>query len=43
VAEQGGSVSIDCQFCNEKYTYDAADVAQLFAGGGSDAPSDTRH
>ncbi len=43
VAEQGGTVSIDCQFCNQKYTYDAADIAQLFAGGGSDAPSDTRH
>ncbi|MBE7376245.1 Hsp33 family molecular chaperone HslO [Pseudomonas lopnurensis] len=43
VAEQGGTVSIDCQFCNHKYTYDAADIAQLFAGGGSDAPSDTRH
>ncbi|MCQ4325171.1 Hsp33 family molecular chaperone HslO [Stutzerimonas stutzeri] len=43
VAEQGGTVSIDCQFCNQQYTYDAADIAQLFAGGGSDAPSDTRH
>ena len=43
VAEQGGSVSIDCQFCNHPYRFDAADIAQLFAGGGSEAPSATRH
>ncbi|MBH2034020.1 MAG: Hsp33 family molecular chaperone HslO [Pseudomonadales bacterium] len=43
VAEQGGAVVIDCQFCNERYSFDAADVAQLFAGGGSQAPADTRH
>lgn len=41
--EHGGQVEIDCQFCNQRYRFDAADVAQLFAGGGSDAPSDTRH
>lgn len=43
LAEQGGSVVIDCQFCNERYVFDAADIAQLFAGGGSEAPSQTRH
>jgi molecular chaperone Hsp33 len=43
VIENGGSVEIDCQFCNERYLFDAADVAQLFAGAGVDAPSDTRH
>ncbi|MCY1184737.1 33 kDa chaperonin [compost metagenome] len=41
--ENGGSVVIDCQFCNQRYTFDAADIAQLFAGGGSAAPSETRH
>lgn len=41
--EQGGRVTIDCQFCNQRYEFDASDVAQLFAGGGSDAPSTTRH
>lgn len=41
--EQNGEIVIDCQFCNERYMFDAADVAQLFAGGGSDGPSDTRH
>lgn len=43
VAEQGGEVHVDCQFCNQRYPFDAADVAQLFAGGGSGAPSPTRH
>lgn len=43
VEEQGGAVVIDCQFCNQRYRFDAADVAQLFAGGGSHAPSETRH
>ena len=41
--ENAGSVVIDCQFCNERYAFDAADIAQLFAGGGSQAPSSTRH
>lgn len=43
LAESNGKVVIDCQFCNQSYSFDAADVAQLFAGGGSDAPSATRH
>ncbi|MCY1405823.1 33 kDa chaperonin [compost metagenome] len=43
VEEQGGAVQIDCQFCNQRYQFDAADIAQLFAGGGSSEPSPTRH
>lgn len=43
VQEHGGSVEIDCQFCNERYLFDAADVLQLFLDGSSEAPSDTRH
>lgn len=43
VIEHGGAVEIDCQFCNERYLFDAADVAQLFAGAGVESPSDTRH
>ncbi len=43
VVECGGTVEIDCQFCNERYFFDAADIAQLFANGGVDAPSETRH
>ncbi len=41
--EHGGEVVIDCQFCNQRYGFDAADVQQLFAGGGSQAPSATHH
>ena len=41
--EQGGAVEIDCQFCNQRYLFDETEIAQLFAGGGVDAPSDTRH
>lgn len=43
VVEHGGAVEIDCQFCNQRYLFDATDVEQLFSGGGSDTPSDTRH
>jgi molecular chaperone Hsp33 len=43
LGEQGGEVVIDCQFCNHRYAFDAADIAQLFAGGGSQEPSATRH
>jgi len=43
LAEHGGTVEIDCQFCNQRYLFDATDVEQLFAGGGIDTPSDTRH
>ncbi|GLK89925.1 Hsp33 family molecular chaperone HslO [Pseudomonas turukhanskensis] len=43
LVESGGTIVIDCQFCNERYAFDAADVAQLFAGGGVKSPSDTRH
>lgn len=43
VKEREGEVVIDCQFCNQRYAFDAADVAQLFLDGGNDAPSPTRH
>lgn len=33
--EEEGSITIDCQFCNQRYLFDASDVAQLFAGAGS--------
>ncbi|XKY16082.1 Hsp33 family molecular chaperone HslO [Stutzerimonas stutzeri] len=41
--EQGGAITIDCQFCNHSYRFDAADIAQLFAGAGTEGPSGTRH
>ncbi len=43
LSENAGSVVIDCQFCNERYAFDAAEIAQLFAGAGTQAPSSTRH
>lgn len=43
VAEHDGHIEIDCQFCNERYLFDAADVDQLFAGAGVESPSDTHH
>jgi len=43
VIDHGGNIEIDCQFCNERYLFDAADIVQLFAGAGVDTPSDTRH
>lgn len=41
--EQQGRISIDCQFCNEHYSFDAADVTQLFATGTHSPTSDTIH
>lgn len=43
VIEHNGHIEIDCQFCNQRYLFDAADVAQLFAGGGVDSPAGTHH
>lgn len=43
LSEHAGSIVIDCQFCNQCYSFDAADVAQLFAGGGSAGAAETRH
>ncbi|MGV8916725.1 MAG: Hsp33 family molecular chaperone HslO [Pseudomonas sp.] len=43
VIEHNGHIEIDCQFCNQRYLFDATDVAQLFAGGGVDSPSGTHH
>ncbi len=41
--EHGGNIEIDCQFCNERYLFDSADVTQLFLDGSVDSPSETRH
>ncbi|MDB6145520.1 MAG: hslO [Pseudomonas sp.] len=43
VIEHNGHVEIDCQFCNQRYLFDATDVSQLFAGGGVDSPAGTHH
>ena len=41
--EQQGEIRVDCQFCNEQQVFDAADIAQIFAGGGTQTPGNTRH
>ncbi|WP_312381087.1 Hsp33 family molecular chaperone HslO [Pseudomonas oryzihabitans] len=41
--EQDGQIRVDCQFCNEQQVFDAADIAQIFAGGGTQTPGNTRH
>jgi molecular chaperone Hsp33 len=43
VDECGGEVEIDCQFCNERYLFDASDVLNCLLVAASTTPSDTRH
>lgn len=43
IQEQNGHIMIDCQFCNQQYIFDEADVIQLFKDGSSQPPSTTRH
>ena len=41
--QEHGSVSVDCEFCNEHYEFDAVDVEQIFASANpTDAPSTTQ-
>jgi molecular chaperone Hsp33 len=30
-------VEVDCEFCGQRYRFDAVDIGQLFAGGGSES------
>lgn len=44
ILRQEGRITVDCEFCNQRYEFDAVDAEQLFAGGFSPgAPSQTRH
>lgn len=43
LAEQGGKIDVDCQFCNQRYLFDAADVAQMFAEQDATDASSTVH
>jgi molecular chaperone Hsp33 len=44
IIDEQGTVTVTCDFCSRKYTFDAVDAAQLFASGDT-APADaaTRH
>ncbi|SFM22784.1 Hsp33 family molecular chaperone HslO [Halopseudomonas yangmingensis] len=39
LAEQGGEIGIDCQFCNTRYTFDSESVEQLFSAADEHARS----
>ena len=43
LAEEGGEIRVDCEFCDASYTFDAVDVEQLFAGDTPRPPEGTRH
>jgi molecular chaperone Hsp33 len=42
ISEQG-KISVDCEFCNAHYEYDAVDIDALFAGNALPDHSSTRH
>lgn len=42
IAEQG-QVTVDCEFCHQRYVFDAVDIEQIFAASASPFISSTRH
>lgn len=38
-----GAVDVDCEFCNQHYTFDSVDAEQLFASSISEQARSTRH
>lgn len=44
ILAERGDVEIVCDFCNARYAFDAVDIGQLFAAGGTaEADASTRH
>jgi molecular chaperone Hsp33 len=43
LAEKAGTIEIDCQFCNQRYLFNEADIAQMFAEQGAADASSTVH
>jgi molecular chaperone Hsp33 len=43
VLAERGNIDVNCDFCNQHYSFDAVDVAQLFASDSTHMPPDTRH
>jgi molecular chaperone Hsp33 len=41
--QERGKVSVDCEFCNQHYEFDAVDVEQIFAAASTRQASPTRH
>lgn len=42
IVQEQGRVGVDCEFCNAAYTFDAVDVAELFASTDVPTPDATR-
>ncbi|MDD2223639.1 MAG: Hsp33 family molecular chaperone HslO [Pseudomonas sp.] len=43
LAEKAGTIEIDCQFCNERYLFNEADIAQIFVEQDAADASSTVH
>ncbi len=43
LAEKEGTIEIDCQFCNERYLFNEADIVQMFADQDATDASSTVH
>lgn len=43
VAEEQGTVDVNCEFCNRRYAFDRVDVEQIFAAETLVSPSPSRH
>jgi molecular chaperone Hsp33 len=43
ILDERGAVDVDCEFCNQHYTFDKVDAEQLFAAESNAPASSTRH
>jgi molecular chaperone Hsp33 len=43
IIEEEGSIDVNCQFCNEKYSFDQADITLMFSDSANIAGSDQLH
>jgi len=43
ILEERGAVDVDCEFCNQHYTFDRVDAEQLFASSSTERAHPTRH
>jgi molecular chaperone Hsp33 len=43
ILREQGKVSVSCEFCNQKYRYDAVDIEQVFAAAAQPDVPTTRH
>lgn len=43
ILEEQGEVSVNCEFCNQNYSFDAVDIEELFAASNQPEVPSTRH